>query len=395
VSIPARRTLPTSVSFDVALALVFAGVGQIELRLPTTEPYGGSASLAASGAAALLASLPLAWRRRAPLAVLAAITAAILVPRAVAGTTVLFYGGLFPLLVALYSAACFAPAPRDRWALLAPATLLVGLSVEIPDFRTAGEYAFSIAVFVGAWLVGQAARRWRATGERLRSALAELDGATALRERAAVADERARIARELHDVVGHSISVMLLQAGAARLELHPEQTQARATLEAVEETGRLAMAEMRRMVGVLRPGERDAPLEPLPSVQRLDPLLSQMRDAGVEVSLRVAGAPRVLPPGLDLSAYRIVQEALTNVARHAGPVRATVEIGYEPEGLRVEVRNEQPPPEQRRILARRGGHGILGMRERAALFGGRLDAGPGPEGGFAVRAYLRLDGGTA
>jgi signal transduction histidine kinase len=393
-----RRYLPRGVlPLDLALALVFAAAGQLELQLSTSSAYRGSASLAASGVAGLLVSLPLVLRRRAPLAVLATVAAALVLPRLVLDTTVLFYGGFFPALVALYSASCYARAPRDRLALLAPGAILVGLSLEIASFRTGGEYAFSTAAFAGAWLVGQAARRWRATSERLRAALDELDATTALRERGAVDEERARIARELHDVVGHSISVMVLQAGAARLELQPEQARAREQLEAVEASGRAAMTEMRRMVAMMRPKHDDAPLAAPPSVQRLEPLLRQMRDAGLDVSLRVTGAQRVLPPGLDLSAYRIVQEALTNVARHAGSVPVAVEIAYESDALRLEVRNEAPATLASHTNGRApaGSHGLLGMRERVALFGGSLDASPAGDGGFVVRASLRLDGGTA
>jgi signal transduction histidine kinase len=216
---------------------------------------------------------------------------------------------------------------------------VLGLSLVIPAMRTGGQYVSAVAFVAAAWLAGQGTRRWRATSDRLRSALDELDAPAVLRERGAVDEERARIARELHDVVGHSISVMVLQAGAARLELQPEQTRAREQLEAVEQAGRAAMVEMRRMVGVMRP-DQAAPLAAPPSIQRLEPLLRQMREAGLDVSLRVTGPPQSLPPGLDLTAYRIVQEALTNVARHAGPVPVTVEIVYQPDALRLEVRNQ-------------------------------------------------------
>ena len=377
---------------DLALALGFVAVGQVELRLSSTPVYGGSASVAVSSAAAVLASLPLVWWRRAPLAVLAVITIALVVPAVAFDAAILFYGGFFPQLVALYGASYLARPPRDRLALLSPVAILVALAVAIETDRSAGQYALPVGVWAGAWLTGQAARRWRATSNRLRSALAEIDATASLRERAVVDEERARIARELHDVVGHSISVMVLQAGAARLELEPEQGRAREQLEAVEQTGRAAMTEMRRMVGVMRPEDGGAPLAAPPSIQQLEPLLGQMRAAGVDVSLRVTGAERRLPPGLDLSAYRIVQEALTNVARHAGPVPAAVEIAYEPDALTLEVRNLAPAAPAGRSNGRTpGGHGLLGMRERVALFDGSLDAGPAADGGFAVRARLRLE----
>jgi len=391
-----RRFLPGGVEpLDLLLALGFVAVGQVELRVYHDVVYRGSAPLAVSSAAAVLASLPLAWWRRAPLSVLATITAALLVPAVVFDAAILFYGGFFPQLVALYGASYLGRPPRDRLALLAPVAIFVGFTVAIPAIRSAGQYALPIAAWAGAWLAGQAARRWRGTTDRLRGALAELDATVALRERSAADEERARIARELHDVVGHSISVMVLQAGAARLELTPSQTRAREQLEAVEQTGRAAMTEMRRMVGVMRPEDGGAPLAAPPSIQQLEPLLLQMREARVDVSLRVSGREHRLPPGLDLSAYRIVQEALTNVVRHAGAVPVVVEIAYDPDALRLEIRNDPPAaPGRGNGRVPGGGHGLLGMRERVALFGGSLDAGPVPDGGFAVRASLLLDGRT-
>lgn len=253
-----------------------------------------------------------------------------------------------------------------------------------------------VGAWAGVWLAGQAARQWRATSDRLRNALEELDATAALRERSAVDDERARIARELHDVVGHSMSVMVLQAGAARLNLLPEQTRAREQLEAVEAAGREAMTEMRRMISVMRPGDVTSPLAAPPSLQRIEPLLRQMREAGLEVQLTVTGQEHPLPQGLDMSAFRIVQEALTNVARHAGPVPVDVEIAYEPNALRLEIRNGAATGSRHNGHAPPGGgQGLLGMRERAVLYGGSLEAGPCPGGGYAVRTRLLFDGGKA
>ncbi len=389
-----RHDLPSGVSpLDLAIALAFALIGQLELVLSTPEAYRGSAPHAVSAAAALLVSLPLIWRRQAPMAVLVTAATAIVLPRVIFDTTVLFYGGLFPVLMALFSASCYAEVPRDRLALLAPVGILAGLSLAIPSFRIGSEYAFTIAAFGGAWLAGQGTRRWRAISEKLRAALQELEATAVLREQDAVDEERARIARELHDVVGHSVSVMVLQAGAARLELLPEQTRAREQLEAVVAAGRVAMTEMRRMVGVMRPGDDAAPLAALPSLQRIEPLLRQMREAGLEVRLSVTGRECALPQSLDMCAYRIIQEALTNVVRHAGAVPVEVEIAYEPDALRLEIRNgarSTSGGSGRRVPG--GGHGLLGMRERVALFDGSLEAGPCEGGGFAVRARLPRDG---
>jgi signal transduction histidine kinase len=207
------------------------------------------------------------------------------------------------------------------------------------------------------------------------------------RARAAAAAERARIARELHDVVAHSVSVMTVQAGAARLQLpdHPER--AVPPLLAVEETGRQALAEMRRLLGILREdGGRE--LAPQPRLTDLPALAEGARQAGLQVDLTVEGATRPLPAGVDLAAYRIVQEALTNTLKHAGPVHANVVVHYEPDALRLDIRDDGDVPPS---PSDGSGHGLPGMRERVHLYGGQLQAGPDPRGGFTVTARLPLE----
>jgi signal transduction histidine kinase len=204
--------------------------------------------------------------------------------------------------------------------------------------------------------------------------------------RAAVAVERRRIARDLHDVIAHSVSVMTVQAGAARLLLAKEPKRAREPILSVEETGRQALADMRRLLGVLRTEEGVPALAPQPGLARLDALLAQSRTAGLPVELSVEGEQKALSPGVDLAAYRIVQEALTNVRKHAGPARARVAVSYKGDVLELEVTDDGPaaPNGQGR------GHGLIGMRERAALYGGTLEAGPRPGCGYTVRARLPL-----
>lgn len=206
----------------------------------------------------------------------------------------------------------------------------------------------------------------------------------------AVAAERARLARELHDLVAHSVSVMVMQAGGVRLMLRPDQVTERATLAVIEETGRGAVEELRRMLGLLRGPDPDG-LTPQPGLARLDDLLDQVRLAGLRVRVEVTGDPAPLPAGLDLSAYRIIQEALANTLKHAGPTDATVTIAYHRAELHLHItdagpRAPAPPPPP----ARTGGRGLIGMRERAALFKGTLHAGPLPDGGYAVLAVLPL-----
>ena len=204
------------------------------------------------------------------------------------------------------------------------------------------------------------------------------------RARSAVTDERARIARELHDVVGHSVSVMTVQASAVRRLLRPEQQRERESLLIVEQTGREALAEMRRMVGVLRRPEEAPALAPQPSLEHLDKLVEQVREAGLPVELRVEGDPLPLPAGLDLTAYRLVQEGLTNALKHARAQHAEVLVHYSDGHVELTVTDDGRGAGDRDG----GGHGLVGMRERMTVYGGELEAGPRPEGGYRLRAKL-------
>jgi signal transduction histidine kinase len=202
--------------------------------------------------------------------------------------------------------------------------------------------------------------------------------------REAVVEERARIARELHDVIAHNVSMMVVQAGAERRALGEGSPSTREVLGTIEEIGRSALTEMRRLVGMLRSDGVD-PLSPQPGLDDLATLVGQVREAGLPVELHVDGEPRPLPVGIELSAYRIVQEALTNSLKHAGEARADVYVRYGSDSLEIEVRDDGARAPAR---AATGGHGLVGMRERVALYGGRLDAGARPDGGFSVRALL-------
>jgi signal transduction histidine kinase len=212
-------------------------------------------------------------------------------------------------------------------------------------------------------------------------------GATA---RLAVIDERVRIARELHDVVAHHVSLIGIQAGAARLVLDRRPEKAGETLAAIEASSREAVREMQRLLGFLRQDRDDDPLAPQPGMGQIETLVAQMRTAGLGVTLEIGGTVRPLPPSVDLSAYRIVQEALTNALKHAGPTAATVGIRYGDRALELEIADDggAAPP----AAAVDGGNGLIGMRERVGLLGGELHVGQRPQGGFAVRARLPLDG---
>jgi signal transduction histidine kinase len=201
-----------------------------------------------------------------------------------------------------------------------------------------------------------------------------------------VATERATIARELHDVVAHHMSVMVVQAGAARAVAATDPAAAAEALRQVEASGRTGLAEMRRLLEVLKAEGDGNGRSPQPGLAHLDELLDAMRASGLRVEAVIEGSPRRLPPGVDLSSYRIVQEALTNVLRHAGGASARVVVRYEPDAVELEIADDGAgPPEDPEAT---GGHGLIGMRERVQLFGGELEAGPRPGGGFRVRARL-------
>ena len=216
--------------------------------------------------------------------------------------------------------------------------------------------------------------------ERLADAFADL------RAREAVTDERARIARELHDVIAHDVSVMVVQAQGAARVLEGEQPEVRAALAAIETTGREAVDEMRRLLGVLRRSDEEMAFAPQPSLTALDALMTAVREAGLPVALEIVGDPVALPPGVDLSAYRIVQEALTNALKHAGPARARVVVRYAADAVELEVSDDGAGVAD----APGTGHGLVGMRERVALYGGDLQAGRLHEGGWTLRARLPL-----
>jgi signal transduction histidine kinase len=206
-----------------------------------------------------------------------------------------------------------------------------------------------------------------------------------------VSEERSRIARELHDVIAHAVSVMVVQAGAARRVAVARPEQARDAMTSIESTGRQALGEMRRLVGVLRDNDEPTTLDPQPRLLDVPALVEQAREAGLQVRLEVEGEPRPLPAGVDLSAYRIVQEALTNVRKHAGPASVEVAVRYGPHALHIEVCDDGRGAPVEAVSNGHRGQGLIGMRERVALYGGRLDVGPRPQGGFRVLADLPLE----
>ena len=251
--------------------------------------------------------------------------------------------------------------------------------------------------FALAWVLGDSMRTRRAYYAQLEERAARLEKEREAQAKVAVAAERARIARELHDVVAHNVSVMVVQADGAAYVLDAAPDQAKKALETISGTGRQALAEMRRLLGVLRTGEHAggrASTCPQPDVEQIDDLVEQVRGAGLPVDFKVEGTPRPLPSGVELTAYRIVQEALTNTRKHGGPdVGASVRLVYFDDGLGLLVEDDGrgAPHELYEDGGADGqGHGLIGMRERVGMVGGTLDAGPRPGGGFRISALLPL-----
>ena len=330
--------------------------------------------------AGLLIAVPLAWRRRQPLAVVVVVMGAFAVQSFIVDPSPTPDLELIPALLAVYSVA----AHGQRWAAyvgggLSLAAGLVWLGVD--------DFLLPIVIFGGAWLAGGLVQRRQVYAEAFAERARMLERERDVNVRVAAAEERVRLARELHDVVGHSVSVMVVQAGAERLALGDERPTTREALLAIERTGREALAEMSRLLGILRKDGEGLALAPRPSLADIDALVSAVRDAGVPVELRVEGEPMSLPPGLDVSAYRIVQEALTNVVKHAGPTRASVLVRYDGRVVEVRVSDDGRGPDRGNGF----GYGLAGMRERVELHGGTFEAGRRDGGGFIVKARLPVE----
>jgi len=249
------------------------------------------------------------------------------------------------------------------------------------------------AVFFLAWplLLGVAVRSLRERQRELAAQTTELQREREANARRAVLEERVRIARELHDVVAHHVSVMGLQAGAARRVLGRQPDKAEAALNSIEASSRQAVVELHRLLGFLRRADQTDDLAPQPDLAQLTDLVAQAGQGALTVTLAVGGEPRPLPPTLEVSAYRVVQEALTNARKHSGGTTATVRVAYQPTMLEIEVLDDGEG-RAGRPLSNAGGHGLIGMRERVTLHGGHLRAGPRPQGGFAIHATFPLNG---
>lgn len=344
---------------------------------------------AATAILATLAPLPLIGRRRFPFGAPAATLALSATIALVAGPVVEDLLSVF--FTAMLTAWLVAAYNDRRHAIAGLLLLLATLWLVTSRFRdpNAGAYMFNTFLFGAIWLTGFVLNHRIEHGRVLEERARLAEDARAEEGLRAGVEERARIARELHDVVGHSVSVMTVQASAVRRLLRPEQEKEREALLTVEQTGRQALAEMRRMVGVLRYSEEAAALTPQPSLERLDKLIHRTREAGLPVELHVEGEAMELPAGVDLTAYRLVQEALTNALKHAGARRADVRVRYRERELELEIVDDGAGADA--DAAADDGYGLVGMRERISVYGGELHAGPRPDGGYGVRARLPLE----
>src|SRR3954469_7775264 len=406
-----RRVWVWTRSHPLMADAVIAGVllpvslvsSKVELdNLQPGTPLYRSPSAAAVMASAGLLVAPLVWGRRAPLSALLACTAAILFAR------IALDGGDATTTAIVFSLAVYSSAAhgRARWRDAVCALCIAAVMAELwreanvvfpqdmPNRALNQIFALwiNVALFCAMWALGSAIGMGRRRSAELLERTVELEREREEKARRAVFEERVRIARELHDVVAHHVSMMGVQAGAARLVIDRDRGKARKALTAIETSSRQAVLELYRLLGFLRQaGERDE-LAPQPGLAQLRHLAASMSDSKLTVALHVEGEQRPLPPTVDVSAYRIVQEALTNTLKHARASRADVHLRYWPDEIEVEVvddggANGNP-------ASASGGLGLVGMRERAALHGGKLPAGPAAGGGFAVRVRLPTPTGT-
>jgi signal transduction histidine kinase len=373
--------------FD-ALIVITALESALEVALrqdPSAAPR--TAHWFAAPAIALVV-LPLLARRRFPFAAPVSVWLLAAALSFVDGRLVVFtFGATIAGIGAAFLLGNLRDAAQGRIGLAIVLCAAVIIVYNDPN-HAPGDFVFTPVLFTIGWLAGFALRERAAQAEAAEERAAQAERERQAAARIAVAEERARIARELHDVVAHAVSVMVLQVGAVRHKLPDAPAEDRQALEGVEETGRTALAEMRRLLGAMRRDGEDAELAPQPGLDKLEPLVEQVRRAGLSVRLRVDGEPAPLTHALDLSAYRIVQEGLTNVLKHAHATEADVTVGYGSDELRIEIRDNGSG-----AMPDNGhGHGLVGVRERVKIYGGEMTAGPASGGGFALSARLPLRG---
>ena len=372
---------------DVAVALALAAWTQLDLwgHAPATlHVVGGRGILSVL---LLFVTLPLAVRRRAPAAaLLTAVGALVLVALLVSHGRGIPVEVFLALLLAFYSVGAHCDDVRSPLVGAIAVAAIAAADLARPGtFSASGTRPGAWLAFAIAWLVGRDLRRRRLRVADLEDRAAQLEREREEKAQLAVAEERSRIARELHDMIAHAVSVIVVQAQAGP-HLMDDPPRLLGVFHAIESSGRDALVELRRLLGILRSEDEQLAIGPQPGLGSLQSLVEQMRTSGLPVGLRIEGEPVQLPAGIDLSAYRIVQEALTNVLKHAGPARARVVVRYSGRELELEIADDG----RGSATVRDAGHGLVGMRERVALYGGDFDAGTRNGGGFVVRARLPL-----
>jgi signal transduction histidine kinase len=368
---------------DWAIAAAFLIAGEIEFAVL----WDGGGPRVAAVLVVAVAYLSLAWRRRRP------IVAGLTMIAAWLTLNTAFSGDLEPLQVPLigilFMAYAMGAHTQGRAAVAAPLVLAAGMTAVISTFDDAvfTDFVFPTAFVLVAWVAGRGLRTRTRLTEELHEAAVRAQEAHEEAIARAAADERRRIAREMHDVVAHSVSVMVVQAGGARRILERDPRRAVEAAAHIEDVGRAALAEMRRLLGVLHPGEDETGRAPQPTLRELERLVESSRAAGLPVTLDVQGTPQPLSPGKDLAAYRVIQEALTNAIKHAGAAPTSVTVRWQPSALVLEIVD-------RGGTAMNGsngsGHGLVGMEERVRLYDGTLRTGRTAGGGFEVVARLPL-----
>jgi signal transduction histidine kinase len=375
-------------AFDALVALAFTAAALWTL-IDRVDGDGEFRHNDFLGTALVLAqTLPLAVRRVFPLGTLIVIGSAIVVHSAIGYEMV--EAGTFSSLIALYGVASLADNRRGILAalIIAPA-MAIFFVTNRQDFGVV-EIATTYGTWTAAWVLGTYVRVRGEQAEAAEERAAWLHRDREVRAREAVADERARIARELHDIVGHALNLIVIQAGGAQRVFESKPGRARESLASIERAGREALSDMERMVGILRTSEEDdKALSPQPGLGQVDSLAAQVSEAGLPVEVAVEGRRTELPPSVDLSAYRIIQEALTNSLKHAAATSAKVSIRYGASALELEITDDGRGVSGPAWGDQRG-RGLIGMRERVVLFGGELSVGPRPQGGFRVYARLPL-----
>ncbi len=387
-----ERVNPLAVDAALALAFTVGGLLTLADRVGEDDIYRGVDVLAV--VLLLLQTLPIAVRRVAPLAAITISAGAVSLYAIIGYEGV--WAGTFAALIILYSTASLTGL---RQAIIGGVIAAVAITIYYAADRGndgAAQAVSTYATYGAAWAIGIFVRSRREYTSVVEEHAALLERDREARAREAVAGERARIARELHDIVGHALNLIVIQSSGAQRVFESKPDLARETLSSIESTGRNALGDMERMLGMLRSTQaNDDALSPQPGLSHVDSLAAQVTEAGLPVDVTVEGTPVALPSSVELSAYRIIQEALTNALKHAGPAHASVKMRYAPDSLGLEITDDGQGVVREGERERKGGRGLIGMRERVGLFGGELNAGPRPEGGFRVSASFPLGDSSA